>query len=510
MSKMHNTGKWNQQQSEGAPFPNAIEITLRLWCFLTNIIKLAHKTAYKQIAIFLIIWIKQDLKWLDDPALFPRFKRVSDPSISLEMLKHNVCHLRTIRDGNVSWVEYSAISTVKNEEAAIWLPVPKLFNRFLWHLLENEIYDEPIYVHASKQLISNYLAYHRNLGTAKNINHTIATRKAFENYFTIVLKKDEKLRKTGKSANINTDKLAHRSSEYYAFGTSDQVRFDTYHSNNRALGRLGNVIHTFRFYDAFTFNISSRKKSITIIHGKTLEARFLKTRNDEIPTLLKDRSEMSGVSFGAKFALGWKETNKFLFDLKDKVLSLSKKATLLERINHHNTLTCAMALNLIILTGIRNTHAIGPNLQSLDVSSFMISDKGKARRIFCSKFLVSEMQKYIQHLSIMQSYIPGLESHDCMFVIIDKNTQTAPLNAKFLREFTRSINSKLIPSFFRQSFLQRLEEFHCPSPTVNELMGHSNYGQQAGLVNHLAITNQEQIKYLEKINKQLNPKILFL
>ena len=506
---MHNTGKWNQQQSEGSPFPNATEIILRLRCLLTNIILREHKTAYKQIAIFLILWVKGDFKWLVDSTLFPTFKRVSDPTISLEMLKHNVCYLRIIRDGNISWVEYTNIAKVKNEEEAIWLPVPKLFNLFLRYLLKDEPYDEPIYVHASKQLMANYLSYQKDLSKAKNINHSIATRKAFENYFTNVLKKDEKLRKTGKSANIDTDKLAHRSSEYYASGTSDQVRFDTYHTNNRALTRLSNSLHAFLFYDDFTFNISSRKKDIYILHGKTVEARFLINRNDEIPTLLPDGLELSGVSFGAKFALSWKATASFLSLLKKTVAPLSKNASLLDRITHHNALTCAMALNLMILTGVRNTHAVGPDLKSVDKYSFMIADKGKARRVFCSKFLVKQLQKYTQHLLIMQSYIPGLNAHDAMFVIIDNKTQSAPLTAKYLRNFTRSINAKYIPSFFRQSFLQRLEEFKCPSPTLNELMGHSNYGQQAGLVSHLAITKQEQINYLEKINNQLNPKDLF-
>ncbi|WP_068546674.1 hypothetical protein [Thalassotalea crassostreae] len=514
----HHVGEYNRSLTEGTPFQNEISIALRFALLCLNIKNKNQRNVRDQIVVLMLCWLKNNFSWVEGKEKVPTIIRTSDANL-LDKDHQNTWYIRTVGDHHSGWVEYSHTSNVRDIACHVWLVVPHKLNHFLWAVIKEKEYESSLFKNACNELVSNFEKYKK---TKKGMfAHAIATFHQFANYLHTFLIKDELALKLAKNAQIAQDKLPNHMSGYYNNIETDSLRYILFHAFDRALTRISNALVSWELIDKLQIDIAENShnqlsKTIAIIDPTYDMPPRLAECISVIPEFVqgkyvKKAGTIAPRTIGADFVPNESQIGLFMDALFEKVIHLRKLPNTIENLCElHNTLTFSLACYTLILTGIRPSHAIGPDQTFVNKHGFCIKDKGKARLIILCNFLAEQFAEYEEHFKHISSIFPELRNQNAIFCTIESSGEVTPICASNIKKFVSGINPKLAPKHFRKAFSSLMVTLtHCSSTHLNHHMGHGNYGEQDGLKLTLNATNRKQQKYLNELADQLSPACLF-
>ena len=459
-----NIEKLNRSNAAGTPFPLVHEHMqkLRYWY--------QSKLTNSQLLILLIVWLKQDFKVVAENKAFPHFYRAK----SSNQAESNC--LRILRDGAVSWVEYSI--DIGNKKF-IWMPIPIALKGLFWRVLQECSYEKTILNEQENRALYDFWTSKM----ARSRGTKMAHKTAWANYINNYCQADTMLSSNSKSSYLS--KLHHSSVNAYQTETIESNRFQLFKSLNNSICRLILEAEKWELLSDFERFINGHKvvparyeklaKYLTDTNGLISEIHInYKEHHREVTKVRSSR-------VGTKNAVDKSEVTNFFTELNDS-LAISKRqaSTRSAFIYYYNQCTYIFALQLILLTSLRPTHQISPLSAALSADRFSIKDKGQSRNILLSTFLQKQIISYKRIQSTLINITSCSKKTPFLLFLIDENFHTTQLSAKKLRIFMNKHWPGHVPYQLRKMFAQILMELKLPNHLLDRAMGHSRIGEQDG------------------------------
>lgn len=523
---MHQIAKYNQTNAEGTPMPAALPV-------MHYLVSLSKQVKYaEEMALILLMWITNEYDWLNDESTLPPFILISNEQEFSGELDSNKQHFKNkillkIVELKPNWVEFTLQRKILKSEYVFWIPIPTAFNHLIWECIRHSArYKCPF----TKKIISNV----RNIFQRKNkpmpqLSQTkIATPLQWKSYINHCYKRDEVLHKSSRVVALGKHNNYNESIIHYIQGNTLALRSDLFNALNRYVDPVLSGVKAFELNQYLSYRSLRGLDTIKIRYSDEPDA-YLKeqciierskfTHEDRTITRLTKGEEKFGADF---IPTSLTIANIFVL-LADNTIKLqtqcSKKTTRVKLANYHNQLTLSFALTLVALTGIRPTHAIGPAFNQIGENNFTIKDKGIAREVPLTPFLQQQFQNYLQHIKQLSPIFPDLKNMGTFALLND--CDATPLTARELRHFTNEITTEIFKEetkkgnkitryvhyLFRRSFANTLGDLACPSHLIDQLMGHYQFGEQAG---YLIEKNQiQKIDFMRKIEQEFGAVSLF-
>jgi len=485
MSKK-NFEKSNRSNAAGTPFPLAYEQMqkLRYWyqSELTN----------SQLIILLILWIKGELGEVSALKKIPEYYRLK----SSDVAKKN--SFRILRDGNISWVEFSI--SMKNGDH-IWMPIPFVFKELFLNVLRSSNYENSILTQVETSHL--YQFWEKKMERPRKMRGiSMAQKITWQNYFSNYCRADELVSANAKNQFLK--QVQHRSADTYQTKQMNSIRFQLYRMLNSAINRLFIESEKWSLCSYFERDVNGHK----IIPDRHVQsANYLISNAGSISEQKiiyhkHHREKQVEVSnrVGAKNAINHADVANFFIGLQKRLID--KKSGLLtisEFRIFYNELTNVFALQIIALTSSRPTHAISPKLASLKHDRFAIKDKGQSRNILLNCFLQEQITRYRLYQKKLKLYFPSISDSEYLLFYINEQCEIELLTAKSLRQYMNSQWAAHVPYQLRKVFAQTLMELNTPTFLIDRLMGHSLQGEHDGVMNVFPVEESRQLKFLNRL-----------
>jgi hypothetical protein len=490
----NNIEKSNRSNAAGVPFPLANEQMqkLRYWY--------QSKLSNQQLMVLLLVWLKNDFDFVSKNKKFPQCYRLkSDQEAELNCL-------RIMRDGGISWVEYSI--KVENDEW-VWMPIPRALKSFFWRVLQEFTYEKSILsVQEERGLYRFWMSKMSRPRVDRGVK--IANKTAWANYIANYFNADSML--SSNSKEIYLSQLHHRSATAYQNESMESVRYQLYNSINNSIKRL--VLEADKWGVLTDFSRSINNHTIKPdCHEK--EAKYLIENNgliSEINIIYKEHhheiSKVSNIQVGTKTAVDKVSVRHFFENLNQLLCDSKSEALTKEKfIIYYNQVTYVFALQLIALTSMRPTHQISPLLAALSDDRFCIKDKGQSRNVLLSHFLQEQIVRYQK----IQSRLVGV----CLFskpspnllFLVDEHYQPIQLTAKKLRLFMNEYWTGHVPYQLRKAHSKMLMELKFPNHLIDRVMGHSRLGEHDGAMTVFPYEEEIILTALNKLPIIFNIKL---
>lgn len=452
--------KANRAHAAGAPYPAVYEQMqkLRYWY--------KSKLSNKKLFVLLIMWIKGQLNELDESENILHFYRLK----SSDQAREN--SLRILKDGGVSWIEYSIRI---DDKQYVWMPVPRSFHNFFWR--------GPVKRNKEMRAVK------------------MANKKVWKTYFVKYCSTDSML--SSNSKKLYCLKLAHPSAIAYQKEEIEKIRYQLYRTLNNAADRIFREAETWDLLEEFSrdvagktvlpFNCKKEATYLTIYPNRIEEIKVINYENHRETTIFDN------LILGGRNSISYDETAKFFINLQENLLKYKINAKNKDGfIRYYNQLTQIFALQFIATAGLRPTHAISPLLSSLQLDRLCIFDKGMARNILLNDFLQQQIKCYQLVKSKLALLIPAVHNFPYLFFLIDESQIPIRLTAKKLRHFMHNHWPLHVPYSLRKVFSQTLLELYLPTHLIDRVMGHYQSGEHFGVVN---IFEYEEVKILKVLNQ---------
>lgn len=481
-----NIEKSNRSNAAGIPFPLTHEHMqkLRYWY--------QSKLTNPQLLVLLLVWLKQDFKTVREQKGFPFVYR----SISGVDPERNC--LRILRQGNVSWVEYSIHI---GNRGFIWIPIPVALKGFFWRVLqEHRSYEKPILnVKESCALYDFWISKMTRSRAFRGIK--MANKTVWSNYIHKYCQADTVLSSNSKS--LYFEKLQHSSADAYQTEIIESNRYQLFKSINNSIDRLILEAEKWEILSNFERSINGRKV-IPNRHEKL--AKYITENNGLISQIKIDYKEhhrevtkTRSLRIGAKGIVDKSVVIHFFKDLNDLLVISKRKASSRSAfIYYYNQCTYIFSLQLILLTSLRPTHQISPLLAALSVDRFSVKDKGQSRTILLSAFLQEQVIRYQCIQRKLKNIMHCSEKSPFLLFLVDDNFKPMHLSAKKLRIFMDTHWSGHVPYLLRKMFAQTLMELKLPNHLLDRTMGHSRLGEHDGA---MTVFLYEEKVMLDALNK---------
>lgn len=480
-----NNEKSNRSNAAGTPFPLVHEHMqkLRYWY--------QSKLTNAQLAVLLLVWLKNDFKAVTEQQIFPFFYR----SKSSNQAESNC--LRILREGAVSWVEYS-IEIGAGE--CIWIPIPIALKGFFWRVLQERSYDKPIL--NEKESLDLFDFWMRKMTRPRaDRGIKMAHKTAWANYINNYCQADTVLSSNSKS--LYFSKLHHSSADAYQTETIESDRYQLFKSINNSVDRLISEADKWGILPDFERFINGHQ-IIPNRHEKL--AQYLTETHGLISEIKIDYKEhhhefnkVSTTNVGTKAAVKRADVCDLFYKLSNELFSLKLQAKSRKGfVEYYNQVTYTLALQLILLTNMRPTHKVSPLLASVSDDRFCIKDKGQSRNVLLGSFLQDQINYYQQLKDNIASIFLFSETSPYLLFLIDENSQPTQLTAKKLRLFMNTYWPGHVPYQLRKAHSQMLMELKIPNHLLDRVMGHSNLGEHDGA---MTVFPSEEETILEALNK---------
>lgn len=481
-----NIEKSNRSNDAGTPFPLAHEYMqkLRYWY--------QSKLTNTQLLVLLLTWLKQDFKAVTEQQAFPLFYRSKS---SNQAESH--C-LRILREGGISWVEYSIEI---NDGQFTWMPIPSALKNFFWRVLqEHRSYEKAILTKQENKTLY-YFWMSKMARPREDRGIKMAHKTAWANYINNYCQADTLL--SSNSKYLYFSKLHHSSADAYQTEAVESARDQLFESINNSIDRLILEAEKCEISDDFSRFINGHN---VIPNRKEKKAQYLTESYGLISEIKIDYKEhhrevtkLRSSRVGTKSGVDKFSVIHFFKELSD-LLSISKRQASSRSafIYYYNQCTYIFSLQLILLTSLRPTHQISPSLAALSVDRFSVKDKGQSRNILLSTFLQEQVIRYQSILRKLQNIMPCSENSQFLLFLIDDDFQPTQLSAKKLRIFMNKHWPGHVPYQLRKMFAQTLMELKLPNHLLDRAMGHSRLGEHDGAMT--AFPHEEKI-ILDALNQ---------
>lgn len=479
--------KTNRLKSSGAPFPPVHAHMQKLLYFYES------RLSNCQLMVLLLVWLKHDFKSVQELKKFPKFYRLKSSQVASKNA------VRIIRDGGVSWVEYSIEGASDNY---VWMPVPKIFKNLFWRVLQqHNNYEKPIL--NTIEIADLYHFWMKAIyRTPSNSNVKMAQKTVWSNYISSYCHADPML--SNNAIEFYFSMLHHSSATAYQSESIESARYQIFQSINNAVHRLVQEAEKWEILSRFIRQIDQR--DILPNKNEKLPPYLIETRGmiSEIQIEYyehhREITTQSNVKIGTTSGVSRASVIN-LFSLINNKITSAKNRVLRrgEFINYYNLVSYSLALQFITLSSIRPTHAISPLLSSFYSDRFCIYDKGQARNILLCGFLQEQISRYQNLQKRLLDSTSLFESSPYMIFLINEKNEPVQLTARNLRRFLSEHWVGHVPYQLRKIFSQTLMELHMPNHLISRVMGHSRLGEHDGAVTIFPYEEREILTFLNRL-----------
>lgn len=501
--------KSNRRKNAGGVYPDARKIMLALGNRFQKI------DAHRQLVCWLYLWLTNRLDGLDELSQIPDLCRIPS-SQSCQPYT-----FRIFKDGAQSWVEYAL--SYRQHDSVIWLwqPIPTLFNGLFLHVLQEQSYNSPMLDRHEKNALFRQIT-HTAKKTPRLAAQSISPKNSLHRYISACIQVDAELSTLAKSVLLTPEQLHHQSARYYQTETSDRLRYRIFTAHNHYCERLANQAKREGWLTLFDRAVDA-STNINPMRDEPRLATYLNKSYGEIPqyrmhwehnsrTFIQDPPTQVGSTRHLSDAVMIRAFNQMQRDLI--ALHPVKRATLMAKIAYYNHMTYTLALQFIALTGARPTHALLiERNRCYDGKYATISDKGRLRPLWICSFLQKQIQRY---LALQQQLLVRLNLHPsklpCVlaFLIDEHNHDLRGLTAKDIQLFWRRYESNSVPYQLRHHFAQFAlthgYQVQLSTQDLDQLMGHSRFGEHLGSLELFPRLSERYIQHLDHLAARLQLK----
>lgn len=491
-----------------APDPYATLITLAILfkrCRRRSLKSDFNMETYSDVELLVVLylWLTQQLATLTSADDIPDLNKISG---SQPCQPH--C-LRNIKDGGVSWTEFALAYQHKGKTIHLWQPMPALFNALFQPFVSSKAYNSPWLSKKQKQTL--FAKLQKKWKTPKRFKNLPRQRKdTFFHYFTTMTQVDPILSTLAKSVLLTAHQLHHQSAKAYQRENTDQLRFKIFKAHNLYLTRLTTAAREHDLSHELECKINGT--TISLIQSSSQRPPYL-TKIGMIPEFHIDTRngnkqivQTEPLLIGSARSLDTDDVSLFFKQLNAHVLhdKPEQKASLNALKIYYNLRTYQLALQFIVLTGTRPTHAITLEKHRHFGSNATVKDKGRLRPIWLCDYLQRQIADYLSLQARLLSHLPTPIDCPVLWHLLDEHDQVELLNAKKLRRFMAKLwpGQPAVPYQLRHFFAQcaltstqpQLATHH-----IDRLMGHSQFGEHLGS-DHLFPTSLSRIRtHLNKL-----------
>ena len=503
--------KTNRYNNSGGVYPSALNITHTLIAIIFSINKKAPspKIANKLMLMFFYLWFTDQLKNIRRISDIPNVMKVSGTKAASP---HT---LRIFRSSSMSWAEYSL--TYQHDDAAyLWQPIPDYINHFFTRQLQDKMSYETALLNSKEKALLFTILQKPWLAPAPIKKRTKSRKPQFYRYFSAFIALDPQVFVIAKYIFIGESALHHKNAHRYQMANSDHIRYSIFMSQSRALKRLSKILND----QAYILYFDEHGEKQPLFQQQ--DFGFISKENHQpiIKSLIKEmhgnrwqHKELAPITIGSKRSLPINDIRLFFKSIGSDIDNMAQQPNITTKQLKalYTLLTYQVAAEFLILTGCRPTHSISVELnRCFNLSSVLISDKGKFRTLFICEHLRERITHYqtIQHILLNQLGITTTPS--ALWFIIDENNQATALNAKLMNQFIQQYwsnnaitpKSEIVSYRFRHTFAQTAHNHQEPQLTsqqIDKLMGHSNLGEHYGNDQLLPVHKQTLLRFLHQL-----------
>ncbi|MEZ8859725.1 site-specific integrase [Vibrio sp. 10N.222.52.C3] len=462
---------------------------------------------------FLYLWIAGHLSGIEREQDIPDLVLVSG---RVDCALH---HLRRVREGGVSWVEYAIPCALAKETVYLWQPMPDALNAVFSYWLTHHDTELRLTKMQKKQLF--WRLKKRKLRTPEALRSQLVLRKdLLYSYIERMAHCDPYLSLPAQKL-ITAKKVHHHSALSYQMLNCDQIRYEIFCAHNRYLQRLIPQINQRHIKPFCDVRLPTTGALIPVFTTLNERPPYLKKAGAIVAFTLeltegaRTYIPIPPISIGSTRAIPIPKLSLFFGHLRQQLATVPERNASQDALReYYNARTYELALLFVLLTGARPTHHISIEREAcFDLQRALIKDKGRYRLIDIPNYLRQAIESYLKlQARVLQTLAPNdASAMGPLWYLIDENNVAVPLTAKTLRLFMHAQwqhcfqqrlgapEEKVVPYQLRHSFAQHALMATHPRLTTQQidvLMGHSELGEHLGSAYAFQACNQTLIAHL--------------
>ncbi|WP_412514819.1 hypothetical protein [Shewanella indica] len=516
MSKLSAIKRKARHRNSGGVYPEAMSVALTLLTALSRLKSHVKQSISKKINsydrhlfYFVYLWLKGELVDCRTTADIPTIAILTGS----EPCQANA--LRRVRMNNISWVEYALAHDTHEGLKWQWQPLPNGLNAYFSHALTQSTEHWELSIQEKVAFI-DWLTTKWRTPTSLLGRYRIR-RDGLFGYFKTSANLDSGLSTLSKRALLGEEGLHHHSANAYQAQDSDQLRYEIFHAQTRYLDRLRQVLMTPELEPMLNVPLPVTANERSLLHKNDPLPEHLQVAG-RIPAFHLDLTKatktyvkLSALEIGSQRMLDVDHLRQFFRHLHQHGLQLSHEqfsaTTLCELVNFRAN---ELALLFIVLTGVRPTHAI--TLEQTYCFNFqhaIVRDKGRWRSVTLPHYLQQAIKRFEQLKHQVNQLFPKYIPSELLWFQINEQGEPQSLNAKSLRQFMMQHwsecfpNDHVVPYQLRHFFAQHARAALDPvlsTQDVDQLMGHSSFGEHLGSDMHFPASQRKLTKHLNGIS----------
>ena len=516
MSKLSAIKRNTRQRNSGGVYPEPMSVALTLLTALHRLKSRKHPTASKKISCcdrqlfyFVYLWLTGELADC----------RTADDIPTIDILtgskpcKANA--LRRVRMNNISWVEYALAHQTHHGIKWQWQPLPNGLNAYFSHALTQSTEHWQLSILEKETFIDWLTTKWRTPSSL--LGRYRMRRDGFFGYFKTLANLDSGLSTLSKRALLGEEGLHHHSASAYQSQDSEQLRYEIFHAQTRYLNRLRQVLMEPKLEPMLNVPLPITANQRSLLH-----------KNDPLPAYLSEPGRIAEfhldltkatktyiktppLAIGSQRVLQVDKVRSFFRHLHQQGKQLTRPqytATALRELV--NFRASELALLFIVLTGVRPTHAITlKQTYCFNFQHAIVSDKGRWRSMRLPDYLQQAIQRFEQLKQQFNQFFPKHAPSTLLWYQINELGEPLLLTAKTLRHFMTHHwskcfpNDRVVPYQLRHFFAQHARAALDPvlsTQDVDQLMGHSSFGEHLGSDMHFPASQKKLNKHLNSIS----------
>ena len=509
MGKVATLKAKNRRKNAGGVMPDPHQTAVSLAIAFKKFTKsrLLIQDSDRMLLLFLYLWLTNQLENIINFNGLPDLQRVTTGA---------PCEagcLRSYKEGNISWVEYAMPYQTSKGILYLWQPIPRVLQSLFQPLLSSLSYHTPLLSKIQKRTF--YALLELRWKTPLLLRHYQRNRRnIFFNYFNYCIQVDPALSSLSKMVLLGTTKLQHQNAIAYQAEQSDRLRKKIYLAQNRYWQRIIEAINELDLKAFFSCTLLGKTKNLIaplvpeasyLNQGGSITAYHLNTQNRS-----QQFEAIPSVIIGSQRSISEPKVVDFFARLHEEVEAhyLGSTMTVEQHRQYYNLRTYELALQFIVLTGVRPTHAITiERHRSFAGERVCIRDKGRWREIIVCDHLQAQMSDYQILQQQLTLHFPHHQPNSAMWHLIDEQGEQLLLNARSLRLFMHKLWPGVVPyqlrHFFAQCALTSLPPHHLATHQIDRLMGHSEFGEHLGSDNQFPLSLVPLKNYLNNLASRI-------
>ena len=520
MSNLSAIKRKTRQRNSGGVYPEPMSVALtlltalhRLKAHIQPIVSNKISSYDRHLFYFVYMWLTGELLNCRKTNQIPRI----DILTGNEPCRAN--SLRRVRMNNISWVEYALAYDTQYGIKWQWQPLPNGLNAYFSHALTQSIEHWELSRHEKKSYIE-WLNTKWRTPTSLFGRYRIR-RDGFFSYFKTLANLDNGLSTLSKRVLLSEEGLHHHSASAYQSQDSEQIRYEIFNTQTRYLDRLRLVLMDPKLEPMLNVPLPITKNERSLLHkndplpSHLLEAGRIAAFHLDLTKATRTYVKMPALVIGSQRMLEVDNVRHFFRHLHQQGRQLTFQQYTAKRLRELvNFRANELALLFIVLTGVRPTHAI--TLEQAYCFNFqraIVRDKGRWRSVMLPDYLQQAIQRFEQLKQQLNQFFPKFTPSPMLWFQINEVGEPMPLKAKTLRYFMMHYWSECIPNVqvvpyqLRHFFAQHARAALDPvlsTQDVDQLMGHSSFGEHLGSDMHFPSSQRKLTKHLDGISDFLH------